>query len=159
MPARLLHTIGDQLTEALISGSYNQYNALMELPLRIVPRDATAYVLHTDAELNADFQLYHAVIKAQGVTDIYRQFRRMETLAPGSIWITFTTHILVKAHRIFDPFETSMRLVEHPDGWRISEIQSSEDHIKWTLGRNATPTQDAWQIHNPTQEGQGNAET
>jgi hypothetical protein len=139
MPARLLFAIGDQLTKALISGSFDQYRALMDLPLRIVPQGATGYVLHTDAELQADFQLYHAVIKAQGVTDIYRQFRRQETLSDGAISITFTTHVLVKAHRIFDPFETTMRLIERPGGWRISHIESVEDHIKWTLGHRSRP--------------------
>ena len=47
------------------------------------------------------------------------------------------THILARAHRLVDPFETRMTMVLRADGWRISEIESSEGHIKWTLGRAA----------------------
>lgn len=135
MPEKQFQTIGDQLTKALISGDFAQYAALMELPMRITPRDGKAYALHDMAALRQDFDLYHAIIKTHGVTDIYRQILSFDRQADNKMLFTCITHILVRAHRIVEPFQTRMTLHQRADGWRISEIESSEGHINWTLGK------------------------
>lgn len=135
MPAQRFGDIGDQLTKALIDGDFALYRAVMDLPLRIAPRNDDAYVLETEADLRADFDLYHAMIVGQGVTDIFRQVLCVQNTAPERQRLVCMTHILARAHRLVDPFETTMTLVLREDGWRISEIESSEGHIRWTLGR------------------------
>jgi hypothetical protein len=135
MPARRFSEIGDRLTKALIDGDFDLYRSVMDIPLRVAPRDDAAYVLETEAALSEDFDQYHAVIKSQGVTDIFRQVLYVQDIAADRQKMVCLTHILVHAHRLVDPFETSMTLVLRTDGWRISEIESSEGHIKWTLGR------------------------
>jgi hypothetical protein len=130
-----LQSIGDRLTTALISGRFDLYRALMQLPLRVVPKDGTAYVLETEPALEDDFNQYHAVLKAHGVTDIFRQFRSSEPEGPDGMVLVATTHIMANAQRIVDPFETRFHVLAYRDDWLIREIESSEGHIKWTLGR------------------------
>lgn len=137
MPAARFSDIGDRLTKALIDGDFALYRAVMDLPLRIAPRDDVPYVLETEAALREDFDLYHATIASHGVTDIFRQVLYVEDAAADRQRMVCLTHILARAHRLVDPFETRMTLVLRADGWRISEIESSEGHIKWTLGRAA----------------------
>ena len=137
MPAARFSEIGDRLTKGLIDGDFALYRVGMELPLRIAPRDDLPNVLEAEAALRDDFDLYHATIASHGVTDIFRQVLYVEDAAADRQRMVCLTHILARAHRLVDPLETRMTLVLRADGWRISEIESSEGHIKWTLGRAA----------------------
>lgn len=135
MPRAAFDDIGNGLTAALISGDFDSYCALMHLPLRIIPRDGDAYDLTSTTALRDDFAQYHAMIQAQGVTDIFRQMREFQQNDAHSATARVLTHIMVKAHRIVDPFETVFHLTAQGDRWKITCIESSEGHIKWTLGR------------------------
>lgn len=159
MGIRQLQSIGDRLTTALISGRFDLYRGLMQLPLRIVPKNSTAYVLETEAALADDFNLYHAVIKAHGVTDIFRQLRSFEAEGANGMRLLCTTHIMAKALRIVEPFETCFHVVPVGDDWLIREIESSEGHIRWTLGR--TVILPEGQFHDASQQdnGMNDAET
>lgn len=135
MPAAAFQSIGDQLTRALISGDFDAYAAIVDLPLIIAPRNAQPYVLADLAELEADFRLYHQIVSVHGVTDIFREVQSWDQPAPDQAQIHCTSHIMVRAQRIIEPFETRMTLVLRDGRWRIAEIESSEGHINWTLGR------------------------
>lgn len=127
--------IGDRLTRALVGGDFALYRSIMALPLRIAPRLSGEYVLEDEAALRADFELYHQIIGLHGVTDIYREVLGDAALPDGRHQVTCRTHILVRANRLVEPFETRLYLRHDSDGWRITEIESSEGHINWTLGR------------------------
>jgi hypothetical protein len=146
--------IGDRLTRALIHGDFAQYSQVMGLPLRITPREGQAYVLADLPALREDFDLYHAVIRQHGVTDIFRQALSQDALGPGRCRVHCLTHIMARAHRLVDPFPTRFLLAEGPEGWRIVEIESSEGHITWTLGR----TELLPEGHFGTEGRQGDAE-
>lgn len=135
MVRRQFENLGDELTKALISGDFSLYARIIDLPFRVAPRDADAYVLADLHALKIDFIAYHGVIAAHGVTDIFRQIRRIEELGPSQARITCTTHIQNDAKRLVEPFETRITVIERRDGWKIQEIESSEGHIKWTLGQ------------------------
>lgn len=137
MPERAFAQIGDRLTTALLAGDFAIYRSLMLLPLVISPRGGLRYVLETEPALFEDFTLYHANIRAHSVTDIFRQPKGLLLPSPGRAELLCLTHIMVKAHRIVDPFETVFHLEDTAEGWRIREIESSEGHINWTLGRAA----------------------
>lgn len=135
MPERALHELGDLLTRALTTGNFRLYRSIFTLPVRFSPKDGKAYVLTDEAGLRDDFDLYVSIIKLHGVTDIYRKFLGYQTLADGTVSVRWFTHILVRARLLADPFETTMLLRQSEDGWRIAEIESSEGHLHWTLGR------------------------
>jgi hypothetical protein len=135
MAQRAFADIGDQLTKSLIAGDFALYQSLMVLPLRISPRGTRPYVLETEAALRSDFDLYHANIRAHGVTDIFRQVLGFAQSASDQAQLRCLTHILVQAHRIVNPFETVFHLRLQGEDWRISEIESSEGHINWSLGQ------------------------
>ena len=64
MPVTGFSEIGDHLTEALVSGRFDLYQRVMDLPVTIVPAGEAAYVLATEAELQRDFELYHNVLNS-----------------------------------------------------------------------------------------------
>ncbi|GLS87563.1 hypothetical protein GCM10010873_25370 [Cypionkella aquatica] len=135
MPRLAFATIGDLLTQALLGGDFEIYRGLFALPNRITPRGDLSYVIQTEAELREDFALYHSNLTGRGVTDIFRQVIDFTVIYPNHVKVRVLTHIMVRAQRIVDPFETHFYLVEQPDGWRICEIESAGGHINWSLGR------------------------
>jgi hypothetical protein len=128
-------SIGELLTKALIGGDFDLYRSILTLPVRFTPREGKAYVLQDEAALRADFDLYVSIIRLHGVTDIYRQVVSYEPVEDGKVWVNVMTNILVRALRLADPFPTRMLLRRTEDGWRIAEIETSEGHLNWTMGR------------------------
>ncbi len=139
MPALAFIDISERLTRALVTGDFDLYRSVIALPLRIEPRAGKPYDLDTRDHLECDFNLYHQSIRTHGVTDIYREVRAITQPAPDRVEIACITHILARANRIVDPFDTLIVLrpvlPDLPPDWRITRIQSSEGHINWTLGR------------------------
>lgn len=135
MDRAAFQAMGDDVTKALIRGDFALYRACMGLPLAIMPREGKPYVLTDVVALREDFELYHAVIRQHGVTDIFRQVVGQDEVGPGRQRFHCLTHLLARAHRLVDPFATRFLLEKRPEGWRIIEIESSEGHITWTLGR------------------------
>lgn len=134
MPGQVFAALGETLTRALLGGDFAAYASVMSLPLRITPRGDPAYVLQTEDELRADFQLYHDRLKGRDVTDIFRQVIEIKVVDPSHLRVRCRSHIMVRAQRIIDPFETQFLLVEQPDGWLISEIETAHGHIRFGLG-------------------------
>ena len=134
MPERGFSEIGDVLTRALVTGDFALYRKVMRLPLTIAPEGGQAYVLRDEAALREDFDLYHAVLKVHGVTDIFRDVQEVRPEGDGHRVIC-RVHILVRAYRIAEPFRSEMLIHPTPEGWVISEIRSTAGHIDWTLGR------------------------
>ncbi|MBI1171518.1 hypothetical protein GC209_08965 [bacterium] len=141
MPERAFKKLGDILTKALVSGDFDLYRSVLCLPMKFTPRDGQSYVLPDEAALREDFDLYVSIIRLHGVTDIYRQFISFEPAGPGELYITCMTHILVRANLLAEPFASRMLVQHDAAGWRIKEIESSEGHLNWSLGR-ATVTSD-----------------
>ena len=135
MEARVFQDIGDRLTKALITGDYALYQSLMVFPLEIVPGDAPAHVMADDADLRADFDLYHEIITLHGVTDIFRDVQQVVPDGPDRVVVWMMIHILQRAYRIVDPIASRFHLRRVGNEWRIARIESSEGHINWTLGR------------------------
>jgi hypothetical protein len=135
MPDPAFRELGDLLTKALVGGDFDLYQSIITLPMKITPRDGKPYVLQDLEDLRADFDIYVAIIRLHGVTDIYREEKGHEQTGPGEMTVHVMTHILVRANRLVDPFPTHFRLQDQGDGWRIVEIESSEGHLNWALGR------------------------
>lgn len=134
MPGQIFAGLGERLTQAVLGGDFAAYASVMALPLRISTRGGETYVLHTEDELRADFMLYHERLKGRGVTDIFRQVVDIRVLDTSHLKVRCRTHIMVRAQRIVDPFETVFLLAEQADGWLISEVESARGHIRFSLG-------------------------
>lgn len=141
VPERAFHELGDLLTKALIGGDFDLYRSVLTLPVRFAPKDGKAYVLKDETALREDFDLYVSIIRLHGVTDIYRRLLGHDAQADGTKILRWMTHILVGGRLLADPFPTRMLLQPQADGWRIAEIESSEGHLNWTLGRAAVTAQ------------------
>ena len=90
MVVEAFQDIGDRRTKALISGNYARYRSLMLLPLYIVPGEGAAHVKADDADLRADFDLYHQIIPLHSVTDI---FGDVQQVVPGGPDRQFKTEV------------------------------------------------------------------
>ena len=131
--------IGERLTQALLTGDFDLYARVMDLPIRIEPRGGTAYVLETPEALRQDFDLYHKAAHARGVTDIYRRVDEIRVL-DGPAWeVHVLMHILAGAMLVADPFRSVMSLHPTDAGPKFLRIQSPLRHIDWTLGRAPSP--------------------
>lgn len=135
MAEHVFQKLCELLTKALISGNFDLYRSILTLPMKFTPKDGRSYILSDEAALREDFELYVSIIRLHGVTDIYRQVLGFDQLGEGRIRVRVVTHILMRANLLVAPFPTQILLQEEFDGWRISEIESSEGHLNWTLGK------------------------
>lgn len=126
--------LGERLTGALVSGDFELYSQVMDLPLRIEPREGDAYTIHDLAALQQDFEIYHRNIGLHRITDIHRDITTLDT-ANDSITVIARVNMLSGATRVVDPFDAVFHLHRTADGWRFHRIQSSPGHINWTLGK------------------------
>lgn len=125
--------IGDTLTRALVTGDFGLYQQVMQLPLTIVPIGEDPYLLKDEAALFCDFDLYHQVLKLHVVTDIFREVRGMIDEGNGVNRILCRVHIMARANRIAEPFNSEILIRLKGGIWRIIEIRSVAEHIDWTL--------------------------
>jgi len=135
MAERAFQELAELLTKALISGDFALYRSILILPMKFTPKDGASYILSDEAALREDFDLYVSIIRLHGVTDIYRQVLGYDPAGEGHVVVRVVTHILVRANLLVAPFVPRILLQEAADGWRIAEIESSEGHLNWTLGR------------------------
>ncbi len=135
MPQTAFQELGEVLTKALISGDFALYQSILTLPMKFTPKDGASYVLTDEAALRDDFDLYVSIIKLHGVTDIYRQVVGIDPVDGQHVVVRVMVHILVRANLLAEPFPSRMLMQRGSDGWRITEIESSEGHLNWTLGR------------------------
>ncbi len=134
MPVSGFSHIGDRLTAALIAGDFDRYREVIELPLTIVPTGESPYSLLDETALHRDFLLYHSVLKLHGVTDIFREVRSVIDEGGGIYRIVCRVHMMVRANRITEPFQSEMLIRQRDGQWRILEIRSLAAHIDWALG-------------------------
>jgi len=134
MPKSSFNAISERLTKALLTGDFDLYQTVMQVPLRVEPRKGQPYELLTIADLEKDFRLYCASLQAQGVTDIFREKKQLVLLEDDWVEVTFVTNILRNAERVVEPFKSQFVLRPREGEWRIAEIRSSLGHINWTLG-------------------------
>ncbi|NBZ88512.1 hypothetical protein [Stagnihabitans tardus] len=134
MPEPDMADLSDRLTRALITGNFDLYAQVIALPMQFTPRGEKPYVLHTEAELREDFEVYVGIIRTHGVTDIYRKLLTLRQ-TPTGVEARCLTHILVRANLLTQPFETRIRAIPTEGGWKIAEIESSEGHIHWSMGQ------------------------
>ena len=143
MPVSGFSSIGDRLTAALLAGDFHLYREVIDLPLTIVPTGESPYVLLDETALRRDFMLYHSVLKLHGVTDIFREVRNVIEEGAGVYRIVCRVHMMVRANRIAEPFQSEMLIRQRDDQWRILEIRSLAAHIDWALGGTGSG-QDFW---------------
>ena len=133
MPVFGFSEIGDTLTCALVTGDFSLYQKVMQLPLTIVPIGEDPYLLKDEAALFRDFDLYHQALKLHGVTDIFREVRGVIDDGDGVQRIQVRVHIMARANRIAEPFNSEILIRLKGGSWRIIEIRSVAEHIDWTL--------------------------
>lgn len=134
MPVSGFSSIGDRLTSALLAGDFDRYREVIDLPLTIAPTDESPYSLLDETALRRDFLLYHSVLKLHGVTDIFREVRSVTDEGAGIYRIVCRVHMMVRANRIADPFQSELRIRQREGQWRILEIRSLAAHNDWALG-------------------------
>lgn len=133
MPVFAFSEIGDTLTRALVTGDFSLYQKVMHLPLTIVPMGEDPYFLKDDDALRRDFDLYHQVLKLHSVTDIFREVRGVIDDGKGVHRVLVRVHIMARANRITEPFNSEILIRLKDEDWKIIEIRSVAEHIDWTL--------------------------
>jgi uncharacterized cupin superfamily protein len=126
--------LDSRLTEALISGDLSLYRSVFHVPHDVHPRNGTAYSIDTEAGLREDFDLYHAAIRAQDVTDMQREVLRTTHHDPETCVVEARVTLLSGTETVVAPYNTTFRLERRQGRWGIGRVISSLGHIRWTRG-------------------------
>lgn len=135
MTPAIFTEVGERLTRALLTGDFELYRQVIDLPFRTEPRGGTPYTLETPEALEKDFRLYHQAVTIQKITDIYRMVEAIEPLGEHAWRVHCLMHIIEGARLAVEPFEMRACLRRAGDRWKIFRIESSLRHINWSLGQ------------------------
>jgi hypothetical protein len=124
MTERAFQDPGELLTKALISGDFTLYRSILTLPMNFTPKDGQSDFLSDEAALREDFELY----------------------GEGMMAMRLVTRVLGRANLLVAPFPARITVQEAADGWRTAEIESSEGHLNWTLGRSSVSSSGAFEM-------------
>lgn len=141
MSADVFYEIDRALSEGLITGNFQKYTERMHLPLQVIRVGAPDLNLSTMEELEADFRLYHDVMRLHAVTDIFREITAQKVHENGDITVACITHIMSRANRVLDPFGTEFDLTQVNEKWLVRTIRGTIRHTDWAPGKAG--------LHNP----------
>ena len=136
MDAAVFLDLGERLTKALVTGDFDLYRQVMNVPIQIEPRGDKPCTLDTEEALRRDFDLYRDHIRLHRITDIHREVIEVERPDEDTAIAIVRMNILSDAQRVVPPFISMMTMRRGKDGVvRFHKIQSSLGHINWTLGK------------------------
>lgn len=135
--AIILQDYLDNVSAALMTEDWSAYRDAVILPLHLISNDETRIVA-TDDALRVGFDQFCATLKIQHITDYIRLVESAGFVDDDMISGSYITHLLVRSHRILNPFRSQMTLKLQVDRWRVASVTTGLDDSRWPLIRSET---------------------
>jgi len=128
----ILQRVVDEVGAALMAGDWDSYVGHVLLPFTLQTGRATM-VIETADELRAGFDRFHEMIVVQKLTDYIRLVDAANYTAPDTIEGTYVSHLMRHAHRVVEPYGSTMWLRQVDGRWRIPRIRNELNNASWPL--------------------------
>ena len=132
--AAILQDYLDAVSKSAMLDDWDSYRDAVILPFHFISHDESR-VATTEAELKLIFGQFCDTLRFQKVTDYIRLVDSAALLDHDLISGSYITHLLVRGHRILDPFRSQMTLRLQGNRWRAASVTNSLATSRWQLIR------------------------
>ena len=121
----------DDISDCFIRRDPRAWRLRLCLPFSMVTA-AGPVTLHTDADVQRNFDLYLQAADAMNLDLVHREPLTIEHCPDDTVLATYRTHLMSKGKRAADPYVSTALLHHSDDGWRMSAILNARGHHHWT---------------------------
>ena len=114
----------DDVSEALMTGNFDAYHALVCDPLIVTNEKSTTVITGID-QFRFGFDSYVSMLKSQHASHLMRLASSVTELGPELLMGHYITQILRDGHRIYGPFESGLVLRLVDGVWKLACVASS----------------------------------
>jgi len=114
----------DDVSEALMTGNFDAYHALVCDPLVVTNEKSTTVITGID-QFRFGFDSYVGMLKSQHASHLMRLASAVTELGPTLLMGHYITQILRDGHRIYGPFESALVLRLVDGVWKLAVVASS----------------------------------
>lgn len=134
----ILQDYVDAVSKTVLADDWAGYRAAISLPCHIITHDESK-VVSAEEDLRAGFDQFRDALHIQHVTDYIRLVETASFMDDDLISGSYVTHLLVRAHRILDPFRSQMALRRQDTVWRADSVTNGLANSRWPLVRLELP--------------------
>jgi hypothetical protein len=128
----ILQRVVDEVGATLMTGDWDTYAGQVLLPFTLQTGRATM-VIETVDDLREGFNRFHEMIVVQKLTDYIRLVETAQHTAPDMIEGIYVSHLMRHAHRVVEPYRSTMWLREVNGRWKIPHIRNELNNASWPL--------------------------
>ena len=139
-PLEIYQTALNQVSEAVLTGNFDRYAAMIDLPY-LVHTETARLLVSLREELRPTFDALHETLRAQGVTHYERVARAADYVDRGRIEGWHHTHLIAGGERLNYPHVSRHTLVLRDEGWRFSEAHYAIEVDRWPVTREVLEAQ------------------
>ena len=139
-PLEIYQTALNQVSEAVLTGNFDRYAAMIDLPY-LVHTETARLLVSLREELRPTFDALHETLRAQGVTHYERVARAADYVDRGRIEGWHHTHLIAGGERLNYPHVSRHTLVLRDAGWRFSEAHYAIQVDRWPVTREVLEAQ------------------
>lgn len=121
-PLSIYQSALNVVSEAVLSGDFERYTAMIDLPYLIQTANANLLVSTAD-ELRPTFDTMREGLKERGVTHFERVARSADYVSRDRIEGWHHTHLIADGEQIAYPYPASHVMVRRGEDWLFSEAQ------------------------------------
>lgn len=133
-PLELYQTALNAVSEAVLTGNFDHYAGMIDLPYLVHTETARLLVMTRD-DLHPTFDALHQTLRAQDITHYERIGRRADYVDRDRIEGWHHTHLISHGERVNFPHVSSHVLVRRGGVWRFSEAKYAIRADRWPITR------------------------
>lgn len=122
----------DEMSHSVMSERFEDYSALVQLPLRIVTTSATLTVT-TLADLEDGFDDFTDMMLAQGVTELRRTVHEAAFQGKDGLAGIYETRMLNGTELVVPVFYSKMWLIRVQGAWKVTRVRNTCNDGRWPM--------------------------
>ena len=136
--ARILQSYLDAVAQTVMNDDWETYRDAVSLPCHVISHNESK-VVATEEDLLLGFTQFRDTLRFQRVTDYIRLVETASLLDRDLLSGGYVTHLLVRGHRILDPFRSQITLRLQGNRWRAVSVTNGLANSRWPLIRLELP--------------------
>ena len=122
----------DQIGSAVMQERFEDYAAMVDLPLNILTSSANLTVATFD-DLSDGFDDFVAMMHSYDVTDLIREVKVAGYLDSGQIVGVYETRLMNGPRLVLPTFHSKMWLRHRDGAWKAHKIHNTTNEARWPM--------------------------
>lgn len=131
-PVAILQTYLDRIAQAVLRERFDEYRALIELPLSIQTSSANLTIT-TEEDLLDGFDDYTDMLQSHAVTDMIRPVKAAIFQGNNHIAGIYETRLMSGSRQVLPSFHSKMWIGCHDGVWKAIKIHNTTKETRWPM--------------------------